>query len=332
MKTAKRDYYEILGVSRDADDAAIKKAYRKLAKKYHPDTNTGDAEAAEKFKEATEAYSVLSDEKKRKLYDQFGHGAFDGGAGQASGTGNGSFHSYHFEDGDMEDLFGDLFGKAFHGKGGFRSFGGFSGSGFDSGDFGGFRGGFRDSGIRGQDLSADVEVTFEESVFGGKKTVRLRDPDTGQVSSYEIRIPAGIRDGKTIRLKGRGKPGRGGAEPGDLLLKVRVLPKPGFRLEGMDIYTRLRIPFWTAVFGGEAQVETIDGTVLCRIREGTQSGTKIRLRGKGAVSMEDPSRRGDQYAVVEIDVPKDLSSGAREKLREFQAACGQDSHGKNHAA
>ena len=333
---AKRDYYEILGVSRDADDAAIKKAYRRLAKKYHPDTNAGNAAAEEKFKEATEAYSVLSDEKKRKLYDQYGPAAFEEGAGAGGpyGGADGGFHSFHFEGGDvdMDDLFGDLFGKAFHGKGGFHRHGAGSFGGFSGGDFGAYSGdGFSGGDVRrGYDLNADVDVTFEEAALGGKKTVRLRDPETGRTVSYEIQIPAGIDDGKTIRLKGKGRAGSGGA--GDLLLKVHVQEKPGFRREGRDVYTTVRIPFVTAVLGGEARVQTIDGAVLCKIREGTQSGAKIRLKGKGAGPRENPSARGDLYAVVQIDVPRALSPEAREKLKEFEAACKRGGSGAHYAA
>lgn len=183
------------------------------------------------------------------------------------------------------------------------------------GSYSGFgRGGFQS---RGADLHADVEVTFEEAAFGGKKSIHLRGED-GSTRSYEVQIPAGIESGKTIRLKGKGMPGEGGGEPGDLLLKIRVGEKPGFRREGTDVYTTVTIPFTTAVFGGEVPIETLYGKVLCKIKEGTQSGTKIRLRGKGITSMKNPGVRGDQYAVVEIAVPRNLSPEAKQKLREFE--------------
>lgn len=338
----KRDYYEVLGVSRDADAAAIKRAYRKLAKKYHPDTNAGNVKAEEAFKEVSEAYSVLSDEKKRKLYDQFGHAAFEGGepdyeayqrAQNGRKAGPGGYQSYHFEGNaeDMDEIFRNLFGGSFHGSGfggqgtgsqGFRRsafhgdpFQGFQDDAFGGGSYSGFgRGGFQS---RGADLHADVEVTFEEAAFGGKKSIHLRGED-GSTRSYEVQIPAGIESGKTIRLKGKGMPGEGGGEPGDLLLKIRVGEKPGFRREGTDVYTTVTIPFTTAVFGGEVPIETLYGKVLCKIKEGTQSGTKIRLRGKGITSMKNPGVRGDQYAVVEIAVPRNLSPEAKQKLREFE--------------
>lgn len=321
----KRDYYEVLGVGRNADDTQIKKAYRKLAKQYHPDTNAGDADAEKKFKEVTEAYNVLSDKEKRKLYDQFGHAAFDQGAGEGGPGGNGywrtyggpqgSYQEYHFDGGNMDDIFGDIFGDIFHHGTGRNTYGGFHSGGFHSG-------GFRQ---RGSDVRAEVTVGFDEAAFGCDKVIRIQDPSDpkGGVQSLQVHIPAGIDTGKTVRLKGKGMPGAGGGEPGDLLLNVTVAEKPGFERKGTDVYTTIRIPFTTAVFGGEAVVNTLYGNVLCKIREGTQSGTKIRLRGKGIVSMKDPAVHGDQYVTVQIDVPQDLNESAKRKLREFEAVSGR---------
>lgn len=365
----KRDYYEVLGVSRNADAAAIKKAYRKLAKKYHPDSNEGNATAAERFKEVNEAYDVLSDEKKRKLYDQFGHAAFEEGAGNYGGAqgnpfgsgfggsqgnpfgggfqgsysdGNG-YHEFHFENGeDMDDILKNIFGGGFKKS---KSSGGFGGSGFGTGGFhgsgfggfgsgsNGFGSGFGSGGSdfhsqgfggpyssKGEDLHADVTVSFDEAAFGGKKVIRLQSSNGG-VQNYEVNIPAGIESGKSIRLKGKGHLGIGGGEAGDLLLKVNVQDKPGYRREGRDVYTTVNIPFTTAVFGGEAKVHTIYGDVLCNIKPGTQSGTKIRLRGKGIVAMNNPSVHGDEYATVQIEVPTNLTPDARRKLKEFEQEC-----------
>ena len=323
--SAKRDYYEVLGISKNADKAAIKKAYRKLAKKYHPDTNAGDPKAEERFKEVTEAYNVLSDDEKRKLYDQFGHAAFEqGGAGPEDfQNGRQGFHEYHFtgSDGNMDDLFGDIFGDIFNHGG---SYGGFAGRGFGTDGFhsdsfygGGF--GSRSTSRKGSDLHAQVEVSFDDAAFGCKKVIRFQDQN-GRAQSLEVSIPAGIESGKSIRLRGKGMPGIGGGEPGDLLLQVTVGEKPGFERKGMDVYSAVSIPFTTAVFGGEATVPTIYGNVICKIKEGTQSGSKIRLRGKGIVSMKDPSLRGDQYATVQIQVPKSLSPEARKKLKEYEIA------------
>ena len=315
---AKRDYYEVLGIGRNADAKEIKKAYRKLAKKYHPDMNPGDKQAEQKFKEVTEAYNVLSDTEKKKLYDQYGFAAFEEGGnpysagGQdAAGNGfhggfggfdfgqggNGGYHVYHFENGNM----------------GFHS----------QGDFGGFGG--RSTQAKGSDLHSEVNISFEDAAFGCDKMLRLSDPSgSGAVQTLKVHIPAGIEDGKSIRLKGKGNPGFGGGPAGDLLLQVHVASKAGFERKGMDVYTTMEIPFTTAVFGGEAKVSTLYGDVICKIPEGAQTGRKIRLRGKGIVSMKNPSVHGDQYVTIRIQVPQDLSPQAKEKLREFQQICKND--------
>lgn len=359
----KRDYYELLGLAKSADPSAIKKAYRKLAKKYHPDTNPGDKEAEKKFKEITEAYNILSDPEKKKLYDQFGHAAFDqscaaGGAGTSgfhggfygsgfggagsdgtgfgsngfgsggfSGggfTGNGGYQEYHFEGGNMDDMFGDIFGNMFHGRASRKTSSGFGrssfgGNGFSDGVHSGFQSGNFQS--KGSDLNAEVTVGFDEAAFGCDKVITLQDPNApGNPSqSLKVHIPAGIDTGKTIRLRGKGMPGANGGDAGDLMLKVKVADKPGYVRNGMDVYTTVSVPFTTAVFGGEALVQTLYGNVLCKIREGTQSGSKIRLKGKGIVSMKNPSVHGDQYVTVQIEVPKHLTPQAKEKLREYEA-------------
>ncbi len=293
----KRDYYEVLGLNKNADQNSIKRAYRKLAKKYHPDTNAGNSAAEEKFKEVTEAYNVLSDEEKRKLYDQFGHAAFDGSMGNG-----GDYQEFHFEGSSdsMDDLFSQIFGDTFHRQ--------------ETRGFGRER--YRRMGA---DIHAEVTVGFDDAAFGGKKVVRLQD-ENGRMQSLEVQIPAGIEDGKTIRLRGKGQQGQGGGSAGDLLLKVHVCDKPGFIRKGRDVYTTASVPYTTAVFGGEVPIQTIYGKVLCKIQPGTQSGTKIRLKGKGIVVMNQPSVHGDQYASVEIEVPKNLSSEARRKLKEFEEA------------
>ena len=322
---AKRDYYDVLGISRSADKGTIKRAYRKLAKKYHPDTNAGNAQAEEKFKEATEAYNVLSDPEKKKLYDQFGHAAFDGsgayGYGSEPGGGtysyngpNGSFHEYHFEGGDMDDILKNMFGGGFsEGAGsGFHGFGGF-GKGFSGG------GNFRQDG---SDVTAEIDVTFDEAAFGGDKVIRLSDAQGSNVAgkSLKVHIPAGISDGKSIRLRGKGMPGVSGGKAGDLLLKVRVGKRPGFERKDMDVYSKVTIPFTTAVFGGETRVQTLNGSVICKIPAGCQCGSKIRLKGKGIISMKNPSVHGDLYVEVKIQVPKYLNPEASQKLKEYEAS------------
>lgn len=300
----KRDYYEVLGVDKNASAEAIKKAYRKLAKKYHPDSNKENPEAEEKFKEVTEAYGVLGDEEKKKMYDQYGFAAFDesagadpsgGGGGYYSRRGPGGTREFHFEgsSADMDDILKNFFGGGFHSSG----FGGFAGS----------------------DVNAEITVSFDEAAFGGKRRIQLQSGD-GSVKSYEVNIPAGIASGQSIRLKGKGNPGRGNAA-GDLKLKVLVDDKPGYHREGQDVYTTARIPFTTAVFGGETDIHTIYGDVRCKIKAGTQSGSKIRLKGKGIVHMNNPSVHGDQFVTIEIDVPKYLEPEAQQKLREYERAC-----------
>ena len=216
---AKRDYYEVLGIDKKADDKAIKRAYRKLAKKYHPDTNPGDKQAEQKFKEVTEAYNVLGDEKKRKLYDQYGFAAFEegaaggayGGAGAGSGFGgfqggfggNGGYQEFHFkggQNGNMDDIFGDIFGDMFHG----RSSSGFGGQGFKQSYGSGFGGGSFKS--KGQDLHAEIRVSFEDAAFGCEKVINLSSGQGTPAQSLKVRVPAGIEDGKSIRLKGKGVP------------------------------------------------------------------------------------------------------------------------------
>lgn len=345
---AKRDYYDVLGVSRSASASEIKKAYRKLAKKYHPDTNAGNKEAEQKFKEVTEAYNVLSDEEKKKMYDQFGHAAFDGSApngayqGNAGNYGsgfggsysgayqdaNGAYHEYHFNSSDMGDIFDDMFGNIFHGDESGKDFGSFrSGStggfkGFGSGGSKGFGGQYyQNAPQKGSDIHADVTVGFDEAAFGCDKIITLQNPSDGSSQSLKVHIPAGIDTGKSVRLRGKGQQGFQGGEAGDLFLKVTVANKPGYERKGLDVYTTIQIPYTTAVFGGEARVHTLYGDVMCKIKEGTQSGSKIRLRGKGIVSMKNASVHGDQYVTVEIQVPKYLNQEAKEKLKEYQRAC-----------
>ena len=317
-----KDYYEILGISRNANENEIKRAYRKLAKKYHPDTNPGNQQAEKKFKEITEAYDILSNPEKKKLYDQFGHSAFDGtGASQNEYRGyqgnNGQYQEFHFTGGDAEDIFQDIFGNMFHGRNNQE----FRKGGFYSSDFG--RNDQRYFCSKGEDVTAQINISFDEAVLGCDKVIHLNRPDkiNGEVQSLQVHIPAGIETGKSIRLRGKGMPGINGGESGDLLLEVTVAEKHGFKRDGMDVYTNVQIPFTTAVFGGEAVVKTLYGNVICKIQPGTQSGTKIRLRGKGIVSMKNPSAHGDQYVTIQIQVPRNLNPEAKRKLREFQTAC-----------
>lgn len=310
---AKRDYYDVLGVQKKASDQEIKKAYRKLAKKYHPDTNPGDQKAEQMFKEVTEAYNVLSDEEKRKLYDQFGHAAFDGSMGSNSedfaNSANGPFrweqnqngtHTEYYYSGNMDDIFGDMFGSFFR-KG--RSSDPF---GTDT-DFG-----FEDR--RAADITSEITVSFRDAALGCEKRITL---DDGSIGPLDVKIPAGIAEGQTIRLKGKGRTTRNG-KAGDLLIKIYIRKDSKFRREGKDVYVTQSIPYTTAALGGEVMVDTLYGPVRCKVPAGSQAGSKLRLRNKGIVSMNNKNSYGDEYVILQIDVPKSLTEKEKALLRELK--------------
>ena len=361
MAEQKRDYYEVLGVERGADDATIKKAYRQLAKKYHPDMNPGDEEAEKKFKEASEAYAVLSDPDKRRQYDQFGHSAFEGG-------GAGGFGGFDFGGADFSDIFGDIFGDFF--GGGSRS--------------------SRSNGpMKGANLRTSVRITFEEAVFGVEKELDLNLKDTcktcngtgakqgtspetchrcggrGQVvtqhqtpfgtirnsqvcpdcngtgktikdkcpdchgSGYisgrkkiQVSIPAGIDNGQSVRIRDKGEPGVNGGPRGDLLVEVVVDRHPIFQRQDMNIFSTVPMSFAVAALGGEILIDTVDGKVVYDVKAGTQTDTRVRLRGKGVPSLRNKDIRGDHYVTLVVQVPDKLSSEARELLRKFDNETG----------
>ena len=361
----KRDYYEVLGVDKSADDATLKKAYRKLAKKYHPDVNPGDKEAEAKFKEATEAYTILSDPEKRKQYDQFGHAAFENGGGGAGG----GFGGFDFNGADMGDIFGDIFGDLFGGGGRSRR--------------------ANNGPMKGANLRARVNITFEEAVFGCEKELEivLKDecttchgtgakpgtspttcpkcngegqvvytqqsmfgmvrnvqtcPDchgtgkiikekcsdcagTGYVASkktIQVSIPAGIDNGQSIRIRGKGEPGTNGGPRGDLLVEVTVSRHPVFGRQDMHIFSTAPISFAQAALGGDVRIKTVDGDVLYNVKPGTKTDTKVRLKGKGVPSLRNKQVRGDHYVTLVIQTPEKLSAEAKEALRKFDALTG----------
>lgn len=368
MAEQKRDYYEVLGVDKNADDAALKKAYRALAKKYHPDMNPGDKEAEKKFKEASEAYAVLSDPEKRRQYDQFGHAAFDGGAGGAGG-----FGGFDFNGADFGDIFGDIFGDLFGGRRGSA--------------------GARSGPMKGANLRTSVRITFEEAVFGTEKEIELTVkeecktchgtgakpgtspetcpkcggkgqvvftqqsffgtvrnvqacPDcggTGQIikekctdchgsgfvpmkKRFAVTIPAGIDNGQCKRLAGQGEPGINGGPRGDVLVEVIVGQHPIFQRQDTNIYSTVPVSFAVAALGGEVVIDTVDGKVIYDVKAGTQTDTRVRLKGKGVPSLRNKDLRGDHYVTLVVQTPEHLSAEAKELLRKFDEATEDSLH------
>ncbi|MBR0482676.1 DnaJ domain-containing protein [Candidatus Saccharibacteria bacterium] len=295
---SKRDYYEVLGVKKDASDDEIKKAFRKLAVKYHPDKNPGDKEAEAKFKEANEAYSVLSDKTKRSRYDQFGHAGVGGAGASGNPFGGGNpFGDFNFNGqnfsfdfggngGGLEDILGAMFG---------------------------FGGGFRGA-RRGRDLQTSITIDFKEAIFGTSKTVRVNGKD------IKLKIPAGIFDGQRIRLNGKGgeAPSEGG-QRGDLYIEVRVRAHKTLTREGDLILSEVTISMADAVLGTEVDVETVDGKVTMKIPAGTQPGTNFKLSGHGAPRLGG-KERGAQIVMVNVEIPKNLSRKQRELMEEFRSS------------
>ena len=270
----------------------------------------------------TEAYDILSDPKKRKLFDQFGSAAFERGApGGAGGSGFGGFNGYdgysnsYTFTGDLNDILRGMFGGGFAGgpAGGGRGRRSTGRGGF--GGFGGFGSGF--GATKGEDINYQVTVTLQEVCTGCEKIINIRD-SSGQQKSLSVKIPAGMESGKKIRLKGKGRPSPDGGEPGDLFLEVIVQESDEWKRKGTDVYSTVRVPFTTAVFGGEALINTLYGNVSCRIKPDTKAGSQIRLRGKGIPVMGNPVKRGDHMVKVEIETPTNMSRKAKELLKEFK--------------
>jgi molecular chaperone DnaJ len=346
---AKRDYYEVLGVSRDASQDEIKKSYRRLAMKYHPDRNKDDDEAEAKFKEAREAYNVLKDQEKRSAYDRFGHDAARGAAG---GPGGG------FSAEGFSDIFGDVFGDIF-GGGGRRG----ASQVFRGADLGYELRLDLERAVAGDTVTIDVptQVTCEEcsgsgaqkgsdpvkcTTCGGVGQVRMQqgffsiqqtcpackgagtvitDPcrschGRGRVSktrTLNVKVPAGVDDGDRIRLSGEGEAGRNGGPPGDLYVEIRVSPHKIFERSGADLSCEVPVSFATATLGGEVQLPTLEGHVSLKIPAGTQSGKVFRLRGKGVTTVRD-THKGDLFARVAVETPVNLTSEQESLLRRFE--------------
>lgn len=375
----KRDYYEVLGIGKNATDAEIKSAYRKLAKKYHPDLNPGNKEAEEKFKEVNEANDVLSDPQKRQRYDQFGFAGVDPNYAAANGGGAGGFGG-GFGGVDLGDIFGDIFGGGF--GGGFSGFGGGSSTRTAN------------APRKGHDIQASVILTFEEAAYGCSKKITINRQDTcpdcggtgaakgtspetcpdcggrGYVvtqqrtpfgvmqsqqpcshcggrgtiirnpcktcrgtgktaarKSLEINIPAGIDDDQNIALRGQGDAGSNGGPAGDVIVHVTVKADPMFERDGYDVTIHVPITFSQAVLGDDVEVPTVDGRIVQHIPEGTQSGTKFRLRGQG-IQYLNGRGRGDQYVIVDVEIPKKVTRAQREALKAFEDSMKEDNYEK----
>ena len=375
----KRDYYEVLGIGKNATDAEIKSAYRKLAKKYHPDLNPGNKEAEEKFKEVNEANDVLSDPQKRQRYDQFGFAGVDPNYAAANGGGAGGFGG-GFGGVDLGDIFGDIFGGGF--GGGFSGFGGGSSTRTAN------------APRKGHDIQASVILTFEEAAHGCSKKITINRQDTcpdcggtgaakgtspetcpdcggrGYVvtqqrtpfgvmqsqqpcshcggrgtiirnpcktcrgtgktaarKSLEINIPACIDDDQNIALRGQGDAGSNGGPAGDVIVHVTVKADPMFERDGYDVTIHVPITFSQAVLGDDVEVPTVDGRIVQHIPEGTQSGTKFRLRGQG-IQYLNGRGRGDQYVIVDVEIPKKVTRAQREALKAFEDSMKEDNYEK----
>ena len=299
-----KDYYAVLGVQRGASDDEIKKAYRKLARKFHPDLNPGDKAAEDQFKQLQAAYDVLSNPEDRKLYDEYGENwrAVKAGAGappppgweRAEGAPRGRAGGFDFNDFD--------FGR------------------FSTGGAGGFDifeemfGGARDRGPRrgrGHDIEAELELSLEEAHHGGHRTLQMQGAEP-----IEVNIPAGMRDGSIIRLAGQGGSGAVGSEPGDLYLHIRLLPHPVFTLKGDDLELELSIAPWEAVLGGSVEVPTIDGKVELKVPAGAKAGQRLRLRGQGLNKRK--GGRGDEFVRLKVVVPKEVSAEERRLYEELK--------------
>jgi curved DNA-binding protein len=300
-----RDYYETLGVSKTASEDEIRSAFRKLARKYHPDVAKDKKTAEEKFKQINEAYEVLSDPEKRRKYDQLGeHWNQPGGfqpPPQWGGGHPGGFRSSGGEDGGVEFEFGGTgfsdFFEAFFGGGRGRS------------AFGGF--GQRDAmAERGHDVEADIMVTLEEALHGSTRQVSLRRAGSKKTETYQVKIPRGVREGQRIRLAGQGEAGERGGKSGDLFLRVRLARHPDFSVEGSDLVHEVKIAPWQAVLGDQLMVPTLEGNARLRLSPGTQGGQRFRLRERGLPGVS--GQRGDLYVVVQIALPKKLTERERE--------------------
>lgn len=296
-----KNYYDILGVKKDASDKEIKSAFRKMAKKYHPDANPDDPTAEAKFKEVNEAYEVLSDKEKREMYDRFGTANPQGMWGSPGGAAGGGVN---VDFGDIGDIFESLFGGAARGRGR-------TGTQTRAHPFGGVGGvGFR---VDGEDLTQAVPITLQEAYTGTSRLITKGD------RTLRANIPAGAMTGTKVRLAGEGEPGLNGGKPGDLYLVVEVQPDSQFQRDGSDLTTEVKVDMFTALLGGEVEVPTLGRPVKLKIPAGTQSGRKFRLTGKGMPILRQTDQYGDLYARILVTVPTNLTPQQREAIENLKA-------------
>ncbi len=307
------DYYKILGVERTASADELKKAYRKLAIKYHPDKNPGNKEAEEKFKKVSQAYDVLGDEKKRAQYDQFGADYFSGGGGGGGhaygGAGGGGGSSFR----DPMDIFNQMFGGA--GGGG----GGASFSFEDLFGGGGRRGGRRRS-MQGEDLQTEIEIDLDEAFSGINRRFTFSQGGQGMKRELQVRIPAGVDTGSKLRVAGEGAPGMNGGPNGDLFVYVKMRPHPVFTREGLNLLCDIPIPLATALSGGVIDVPTMSGKVRMKVPEGTKNGMVLRIKGKGFPSLKRGLPPGDELVKIKVEIPSGLTKQQRDLLNYFTAS------------
>ncbi|MBC5773374.1 J domain-containing protein [Pontibacter sp. KCTC 32443] len=310
-----KDYYKILGVTKSASQAEIKKAYRALAKKYHPDKNKGDKAAEDKFKDISEAYEVLGDEEKRKQYDQLGAnwrqyqnagaGGFGGRGGQYEYYGGGQPGGFRGFETDA-DMFGGGFSEFFQ-----QFFGGGGGFSQQTGGRG------RTHAAKGQDYESEMEISLQEAYHGASRLINLQN------QQLRITTKPGVADGQVLRIRGKGAPGPGGGTAGDLYIKVLIKPDHNFERKGNDLYTTLPVDMYTAILGGDAHVRTLTGQLKLKIPAGTQSDKSLRLKGKGMPVYGKPDQHGDLYVKITVTLPTHLSEEEKElfqKLREIHQA------------
>jgi len=299
-----RDYYETLGVPKTATDEEIRSAFRKLARKHHPDVAKDKKAAEEKFKQINEAYEVLGDPERRRKYDQLGAdwnrpGGFQPPPGWGAQQPGGGFYQWGGDGGVQFEFGGTGFSDFFEA---------FFGGGRNRSRFGGFGG--REAAARGSDVEADIMVTLEEALHGSTRTVSLRRAGSNRVENYQVKIPRGVHEGQRIRLAGQGEAGAAGGKSGDLFLRVRLARHPDFTVEGSDLIHEVKIAPWQAVLGTELNVPTLEGNVRLKIPPGTQGGQRFRLRERGLPGIS--GKRGDLYSVVQMNVPRKLSERERE--------------------